>query len=154
MIPIFLQDALVDELKVLFKGFKLYNSKNQLSEISVFPQNLPFRRKEDEITPFPHILVCLEEGEITDFDTYNVKIHIIIGIHDSRPDAQGERDIINMITRIYEHLFNKKIIAKKYEIMHPFVWVLQDEDTHPKYKGGIETNWKLRTISQQEVEFL
>lgn len=154
MIPVFLQDALVEELKELFKGYKLTNSKKDLSDIHVFPQNLPFRKKEEDSVPFPYILVCLEEGEISDYENYNVKLHLIIGIHDSNPNAQGDRDVINMITRIYQHLFGKKIIADKYEIMHPFVWVLQDEDTHPKYIGGIETNWKLKTICQQEVDFI
>lgn len=154
MIPILLQDALVEEMKELFKGYKLINSKKELSEINVFAQNLPFRKKEDEITPFPHIIVSLEEGEILDYETYNIKVYLIIGVHDSDPNAQGERDIINMITRIYQHLFYKRFIADGFEILFPFKWVLQDEDTHPKYKGGIETNWKMRTICQKEEEFL
>ncbi|MGB8452733.1 MAG: hypothetical protein WCD89_10400 [Anaerocolumna sp.] len=154
MIPFFLQQALVKELKALFKGYKLINSKNELIDINVFSQHLPYRRKEDDKPPFPYILVCLEEGEIPNTEDYNVKIYLVIGVHDLNENAQGDMEVINIITTIYEHLFNKIIIDDRYEIDYPFKWAIQDEDTFPKFFGGAETNWKLKTMKQKEDEFI
>lgn len=153
MIPVYLQDALVKELKELFTGYKLINSKNSLVNINIFPQNLPIRKKEDDTTPFPYILVCIEEGEINDDDNI-VQIYLVIGIQDKNENGQGDRDVINIITKIYQHLFHEKVIDDKYEIIYPFKWTLQDEDTFPKYYGGIETNWKIQNMKQKEDEFI
>lgn len=154
MIPVFLQDALVNELKELFTGYKLINSKKDLVDINIYPQHLPYRKKEDDKPPFPYILVSIEEGEISNYDEYFVQIYLVIGIQDSNENAQGDRDVINIITTIYQHLFNKKIIDGKYEIVYPFKWAIQDEDTFPKFMGGIETNWKLKTMKQEEDRYI
>ena len=154
MIPFFLQQALVKEMKELFQGYKLYNSKNEFVDINVFSQHLPYRKKEDDKRPFPYILVCLEEGEVPNEEEHNVMIYLVVGIYDLNENAQGDMEVINILTTIYEHLFHKRFIDDRYEIQYPFKWVIQDEDTFPKYIGGAETNWKLKTMKQEEDEFI
>lgn len=150
MNPVLLLKTLVEEMKELLKEKYFINSKGELVALNIFTQHLPYRKKENNTPPFPYLIVSLEEGEIPDFDNHYIQIYFIIGIQDKDENTQGDLDVMNVITQIYQHLFGRRIIADMYEIIHPFKWAIQDENTFPKFIGGIETNWKIRTIQEEE----
>lgn len=150
----FLQDALVEDVKQEFKGFKLVNQNEELANINIYPQNLPEKKEENDIKHFPFIIVKLVNGKLESIeDDETVIVLFIIGIYDDNENKQGGKDIINIIEKYKNHLIHKKFIDK-YELLYPLEWSIQEEDLHPFYYGGIETKWKIKKMQQKESEFI
>ena len=93
------------------------------------------------------------EGDLEDNDA-GVKLILIFGIYDDNQDAQGHKTILNLIQKIHERFFKNPILANKYTMIPGIKWTLQDDDTYPYYFGGVEMNWSILTVSQEEVDFL
>ena len=124
MVATFLQDDLVEELKTIFKDFRLKNPMGELSEINVFPQELPIPApttppEESEAAPelleeglvedtdpvkvedpYPYAIVRIEDGEIKTIDgEQTITTLVILGVYDDSLKNQGHKDILNMIQK-------------------------------------------------------
>jgi hypothetical protein len=109
------------------------------------------KETKDDTKHYPYVLVCFDESEISDEDSdNNVLLYFLIGIKDDNPNKQGYRDVLCIANKIYQHLFRKRTIQKKYRIQFPFKIKLQAEDTHPFYIGGIETKWELQAMKEED----
>jgi len=142
MIPSFLQDFLVEELKTLFKDFKLKNALGELSSLNIYPQFLPVKKGKKDTEHFPYIVVILQDGEDpneTDSNTCNILL--MAGIYDDDENYQGYKDLLNVLQKVYEHLMKHRLFEGKYQIEYPIKWRIHDEDTYPYFFGAIETNW-------------
>ncbi len=150
--PFFLQEALVDEIKALFAGFETENAAGELAPLNVYPQSLPEKEDEDDSAHFPYIVVRILDGGIDNEDEgASCRIVFVAGIYDSNPNYQGNKTILNILQKMQTHFFKKRIIAEKFKIEYPFKWQIYDEeDLHPYYFGGAETNWTLPGV-QEEV---
>ena len=60
---IFLQKALVDEVKDVLKGYTTLNNGEPV-KFNVYPQNLPAKKGKNDEDHFPYVLVCLDEEVI------------------------------------------------------------------------------------------
>lgn len=148
--PYLLQDALVNEIKVLFVGFETSNARGEPATLNVYPQRLPDKQVEDDSEHFPYIIVRVMEGETAGEDeAATCKIGLIIGVYDESPDQQGHRTVLNILRRIETHLFAKRFIDRKYKIIYPYDWALHEEDVAPFYFGGAETTWQLPAVRQE-----
>ncbi|CAI3570716.1 hypothetical protein [Clostridium neonatale] len=151
MTVFYLQEDLIDELKKVFKGFKLKDPYRNESDINIFSQNLPLINIDEEEEPFPYIIVRVTEGAINDIESeQELTTQLLVGIYDDSQEANGHKDILNIIQKIHERFFKNNILANKYVMQTPFKWVLQEEDTNPYYFGGIEVSWKTRTIEKED----
>lgn len=150
--PYFLQEALVNEIEALFAGFKTENASGKLAPLNVYPQSLPEKQDEDDSAYFPYVVVRIMDGGLDNEDgAANCRIVFVTGIYDSNPNYQGNKTILNILQKIQTHLFSKRIVAGKFKIEYPYNWQIYDEeDLHPYYFGGAETNWTLPAV-QQEV---
>lgn len=123
MVATFLQDDLVEELKLVFKDLRYKTPGGELSEINIFPQALPIpgpaEPPEGESTeyleeglgvtdpvkeedPYPYAIVRIEDGKIETIDgNQAVTVLIILGAYNDSLENQGHKDILNMIQRIY-----------------------------------------------------
>ncbi len=135
-----LVDLLKAELETLFAGVILKNPKNEDVPINIFAQSLPM--KVSDVERYPSIVIRAERGEDTgDLDTNKVSITFVIGLFDEDNDLQGDRGVMSLIEDIKKHLF-EKVDFGKYRIITPFSWMLDDEDEHPFYFGGIEARFE------------
>lgn len=151
MTAFYLQEDLINELKKVFKGFKLKDPYGEEADINIFSQNLPFINSDEEEDPFPYIIVRISEGIINDIESQQeVTTQLIIGTYDDSKEANGHKDTLNIIQKIHERFFKNNVLANKYTMQTPFKWVLQEEDTNPYYFGGIEVSWKTRTIEKED----
>jgi hypothetical protein len=148
----FLLDAILEDLNEEFKNFRLENQRERLVKINTYLYNLPEKQEEEDEAHFPFIVAKPMTGK-TDIDDEVVSVFFLFGIHDDNVNKQGHADFINMLEKYKNHLIHKKFV-KGFEILHPIEWEVQDEDTHPLYYGGIWTNWKLKTMRQEEDDFI
>lgn len=175
MVATFLQDDLVEELKEIFKDFRLKNPMGELSEINVFPQELPVPApatppEESEADPmlleeglagetdpvgaedpYPYAIVRIEDGEIRTIDgEQTITLLIILGAYDNSLKNQGHKDILNMIQKIYERFAKNAILAGKYECLHPMQWSLQEEGSYPYFIGGMALSFSVAAIRRED----
>lgn len=172
MVATFLQDDLVEELKLVFKDLRYKTPGGELSEINIFPQALPIpgpaEPLEGESTeyleeglgvtdpvkeedPYPYAIVRIEDGKIETIDgNQAVTVLIILGTYNDSLENQGHKDILNMIQRIYERFAKNAILAKKYELIHPISWSLQEEESYPYFIGGVALTFNTLEIRRED----
>lgn len=140
-----LQDALVDELRELFKD-RRYKTPAGDDEVplSVFPQNLPKRESEDDDDPFPYIIARIDSGAIeSQTDPHKVAVLLLIGVYDDDPANQGHRAVLELLEVIQQHFEETPLLAQQFTFEDPFNWALQDEESYPYFFGAANINFKL-----------
>lgn len=161
MIATELQDDLIEELKNVLKNelFKneYYDPDNKSSSeyipLNFFAQSLPIEssREDEEDTHFPYVIVKLDNGTVPDADSpHEVKVVIVIGLYDNDNKNQGHRDVLHIISMIYERFAKQPMLIHKYVAKESFNWALQDEETHPYYFGGIELSFDIPAIKKED----
>lgn len=139
----FLQDAIVEDLKQLFRHFTLVNSLGVERAVNIYPQGPPIRIGDDEETdaeapPEPYVAVKLSEGELPEQDArQTVGVVLIICVHDPDPNRQGYRDALHIVNEIVRHYGQDGIVAGRYEAQYPIRWATQEEETHPYYFAAV-----------------
>ena len=151
MIPIFLQDSMIDELNELFANFRSKNVKGEMVPLNIYPQSLPARKAQKDTAHYPFIVVKLLDGEDPDETSSNTcKLYFHCGIWDDNENMQGHRDCMNILQKLYEHLMRKRMFAGKFIIEYPIRWTLTEEDYYPYYYGGLETNWTIGKVTMPD----
>ncbi len=149
-----LLQALVDQLRVLFRGYSLANKAGILQEVQVFRQYLPqpagitFSDKDHTGLPnygsadyesnFPCIIVKCEEQLDTEErgdDGTRVNVKVLTGIYDDNRECQGYIDILNMQEKIRAYLLEHRVIADRFLLMMPMKSKLLETETWPVYFG-------------------
>lgn len=150
---IYLQKALVEEVKEILKGYTSLNN-GIFCDFNVYPQNLPAKKGRNDEDHFPYVLVCLDEEQINDEDAQNIcSIYFVVGIKDENQNKQGHFDVANILNMITDALLQKRLIKKQFRMIFPITKKFQEEDTWPKYIGGLSTLWTVNTIQIKETEY-
>lgn len=139
-----LQDALVEDLKELFKSRKFKSPDEKRTSLSVFPQLLPKRNSEEDDDPFPYIIVRIDSGTIeTQTDPHKVAVLILVGVYDEDAENQGHRVVLEILETIQKHYEEIPLLNGKFTFTDPFNWVLQDEESFPYFYGAANINFNL-----------
>lgn len=139
MTQIFLQDAIVDDLKDLFSHSRTANSQGVARAVNVYAHDTPIRQGDDEgrdreAPPEPYIVVRTMGGVISEEDAPQmVEIVLVICVHDRGPDRQGYRDALHIVNEIYRHYGTNGVVGRRYMLQYPIRWATPDEDSHPYY---------------------
>lgn len=169
MVAALLQDDLAEELKEILKEFRLKNPQGQLSEVNIFQQNLPIPEslvREDipeemlenglaeDITaedPYPYIVVKIEDGEIKDESSaQTVNTILQIGVFEDAFKKQGHKDVLNIISDIYERFAKRPVLNGRYTVQYPVLWTLQEEESYPYYYGGLYLSWEVAAVRRED----
>ena len=152
MTPLDLQDELVEELKRLFKDYLYKAPSGDRVPINVFPQNIPINETDDEDDPVPYIIVRLNKGsDDGSRDSFNtVKLIVIIGIWDGSLDAQGHRDVSNIIQKIYERFQKNPNLNNIAAYSGNFNWTLQDDNYYPYSFGACSMDFHIAAIRRED----
>lgn len=133
MTPIELQDALIDEVKHILDGYLYKTPEGKDVPINVFAQNLPVNETDDENDPVPYIIVRLSDGEDDgDRESFNVvSVVMIVAIWDDTREAQGHRDAMNIIQKIYQRFHRNPDLNGKAAYEGKFRWAIQEDSYYP-----------------------
>lgn len=139
-----LQDALVADLRELFKNRRYKKPDGEPAALSVFAQNLPKRESENDDDPFPYIIARIDSGGIENqTEPHKVSIFLLIGIYDDEAENQGHRAVLEVMEVIQQHYEETPLLDGQYVFTDPFHWALQDEESYPFFFGGVEINFHL-----------
>jgi hypothetical protein len=152
MTPIMLQDALVEELNHIFKDYLYKEPGGERVPIKVYPQNIPVNESDDEADPIPYIIVRLNSGDDDGKgDRFNtVKVVIIIGIWDDALAAQGHRDVLNIIQKVYERFQENPNLNNIAAYTGDFHWALQEDGYYPYFFGACTLNFYIAAIRRED----
>lgn len=149
MTPLMLQDALCDFLKGVVGSYLLDTNRQTTKAPQVVPSYLPLKGTTDT-ADFPFVIVRMSSEEDTG-DRAKVTVKIIVGVY-AEDIAQGSGDLMNILERIRQALFKKRVIDKRFRIEYPFSWQVPDEQPYPEWLAVITTNWTVpRPI--EEVDY-
>lgn len=139
-----LQDALVADLKELFKYRRFKTPAGDTAPPSVFSQNLPKRKSEADDDPFPYIIVRIDSGAIkSQTDPHNVTVLLLVGVYDDDTENQGHRAVLEIMEAIQQHYEETPLLASQFTFTDPFNWALQDEESYPYFFGAANLNFTL-----------
>ncbi len=151
---VLLQKALVEEVKEELKNYTSVNNDGEYMKFNVYPQNLPAKKGKNDDEHFPYVLVCLDEEQINgEDDNLICSIYFLVGINDKNPNKQGHFDIANVLNRLSKRFLEKRLVNGRYRIAFPLTKKFQEEDTYPKFIGGMSTLWTLEKPEIEETEY-
>lgn len=151
---VLLQKALVEEVKEELKNYTSVNNDGEYIKFNVYPQNLPAKKGKNDDEHFPYVLVCLDEEQINgEDDDLICSIYFLVGINDKNPNKQGHFDIANVLNRLSKRFLEKRLVNGRYRIAFPLTKKFQEEDTYPKFIGGMSTLWTLEKPEIEETEY-
>lgn len=147
---ILLQKALVEEVKDELKNYSSVNNDGEYMKFNVYPQNLPAKKGKNDDEHFPYVLVCLDEEQINEEDDNLIcSVYFLVGVNDKNPNKQGHFDIANVLNRLSKRFLANRLVDNRYRIRLPLTKKFQEEDTWPKFIGGMSTLW---TLEKPEIE--
>lgn len=151
---VLLQKVLVEEVKDELKDYTSVNNDGEYMKFNVYPQNLPAKKGKNDDEHFPYVLVCLDEEQINGEDEDLIcSIYFLVGINDKNPNKQGHFDVANVLNRLSKRFLGKRLVDNRYRIGFPLTKKFQEEDTWPKYIGGMSTLWTLEKPEIEETEY-
>ena len=151
---VLLQKALVEEVKEELKNYTSVNNDGEYMKFNVYPQNLPAKKGKNDDEHFPYVLVCLDEEQINgEDDDLICSIYFLVGMNDKNPNKQGHFDIANVLNRLSKRFLEKRLVNGRYRIAFPLTKKFQEEDTYPRFIGGMSTLWTLEKPEIEETEY-
>lgn len=125
----------------------------ELVEMTVFPQNIPVPLSDDEDwNPVPYTIVRLNGGSDPNvYDSeYTISVVVILGIWDDGQDAQGHRELLNIINLIYERFKKNPCLDEQYIYKGEFKWDIQEDGYYPYYFGAINMKFTIPAIRRED----
>lgn len=115
-------------------------------------QELP--EEEQEQVDFPYIVVALQEGEDT-ADGSTVRLDLAFGVYrESDPVGglhyhDGLYDVLALMEHARIALFRQQIIAGKYQLIKPYKWSMDEEQSYPLWTGTAQSLWQVAAALPQ-----
>ena len=153
MTPLFLQDAIVKELKELFADFLAEKEDGSFVSPSVYKQELPYQEGvgDDDPSRMPYIIVKLLNGETSEYtEPSSVNVALVICAYDDEIKRHGYIDVINMISKIYERFMKNRYLGGYFEFTLPFEWAVQDEELYPYFYGVVQMAFNCPNIIRED----
>lgn len=152
MTPLELQDELVEEMKRILNGYEYKTPGGERVPINVYAQDIPIRETDDDPDPVPYIIVRLNKGDDEGGrDSANtVRVIIIVGMWDDGVSAQGHRDVMNAIQKVYERFSKNPNLNNKAQYSGDFHWAMQEDGYYPYYFGACTLQFYIAAIRRED----
>lgn len=152
MTPLELQDELVEEMSRILDGYTYKAPNGESIPIHVFAQNIPINEMDDEADPIPYIIVRLNSGEDDGSrdSFYTVSVVVIVGIWDDSSEAQGHRDLMNIIQKIYQRFHGNPDLNRKAAYAGGFKWAMQDDAYYPYSFGACHMKFHIAAVRRED----
>lgn len=152
MTPLELQDELVAEMTKILDGYLYKTPAGERVPINVFAQSIPVNETDEDEDPVPYIIVRLNSGEDKGGrDSFNtVKLVVIIGIYDDGVYAQGHRDVMNIIQKVYERFYKNPNLNGKAVYTGEFDWAMQEDTYYPYSFGACSMTFNIAAIRRED----
>lgn len=153
MTPLALQNELENELKQIFATYR-YKSPGTADRVPlrIFTQSLPVQESDEDEEQIPYLIIKLNNGADPggEDSTHTVRVVIVIGVWDDALDAQGHRDVMNIIHKIYERFSRNPCLNGRAVYTGAFAWDLQEDGYYPYYFGACSMNFNIAAIRKED----
>lgn len=152
MTPLELQDLLCEEIKQMLKPHRFKNQFGEDVEMQVFPQHIPINETDDEEDPIPYVIVRLNRGDspLSRDSANTVDLVIIVGVWDDDLEAQGHRDILNVIQKIYERFASSPTLGGRAVFTGDFHWATQEDNYYPYFFGAARIQFWIGSVRRED----
>lgn len=168
--PLFLQDALVKEIRTLSEGMRFYkpSDNERTAMLKVYAQSLPKLKKtqdgedeaygmdytaemeEDAVRDCPWCIVKIDSGTVPEPNgKQRVTVAVQFAAYDNSPENQGHRDIMNLIFMLYERFAKNPVLDRQYTYAGKFDWSLGDDDTYPYFTGAAALEFEFTGVRRE-----
>lgn len=153
MTPLELQDTLAEELGRVFADYvyKKPGSEERVP-LQIFTQHIPINETDDEDDPVPYLIVRLHSGDDDGTrDSFNqIKLLVIVGIFDDDLKAQGHRDVLNIIQKIYQRFQENPNLNNKAAYTGEFHWAAQEDNYYPFFFGACSMTFNIAALRRED----
>lgn len=152
MTPLVLQNELVEEMRELFKDYTYKTPAKERVSLNVYAQHIPINETDDEEDPVPYLIVRLNNGndDGSQCSFNEVNLVMVVGIFDDDKDAQGHRDVMNIIWKIYERFHRNPNLNGKAVYNGAFHWAVQEDNYYPYYFGACSISFNIAAIRRED----
>ena len=168
MTPIEFQDALAEEIRHILKPYAYKNPDGERVSVNVYTQSIPVQQVQQvnlaqqvkldqqikvEEDPYPYVIVRLHDGaNPLGKDSFNtVSVTLIIGIWDDAQDAQGHRDVMNIVQKIYERFSENPCLSNLAAYTGDFQWMLQEDNYYPYNLGACYMKFNIAAVRREDT---
>lgn len=152
MTPLELQDELIDELREIFKEYAYKTPLGTRIPLNIYAQSVPINETDDDDDPVPYLIVRLntgdDDGSQSSFNKVNLVI--VVAIYDDELNAQGHRDVLNIIQKIYERFHKNPNLHNKAAYTGEFHWAAQEDNYYPFYFGACSISFNVAAIRRED----
>lgn len=176
--PAAMQDAMIEEMRTLFKG-KKYNGQpvyklNEdgtrmldekkkpiidytLKQLNVYRQDLPIPEQDDDdvdtaAAVAPWIIVRQTSTRIEGItEPQHVNLALMICAYDEGREREGFRDVQNIIEVIMQHFSKGNTFGPAFTVLHPLQSAMQEDDTSPYYFGAVNLVVTTPAVTRDET---
>lgn len=170
----FLQKAIEEELKKLFKNDRFPNKDGEMVELNIFEQFLPVYKvseKEevpendlgefdyglmdsvDEDVPAPYVIVILSDGEVSTVNQPGfANIILYICMFDDGMQRAGYQYVVHVIQRVIERFQKDFTLSDGYRCGEKISFSVEiaDVESHPYYFGIMEMDFRIKEIEKED----
>lgn len=140
-----LVDELRNDVEKIVKDFCMETKTKSFKAPQAVAGFLP-SKKATEVPDFPFVIVRPTKGQINQTEPI-VTVRCIIGTY-SEDEQNGWRDVANIIQRIWNELFRKRVVGKKFRLEDPLEFDIPDDQPAPYWMGMMT----LRFVVPQMIE--
>lgn len=149
-----LQDKLADEIRNILSDYTYQTPDGERRNINVYTQEIPHQETDGDEDPVPYLIVRINDGgsknEAQKDGPNVVNLVIIIAIYDMSLDAQGHRDVMNIIDKIYERFAKNPLLKDAGVFNGNHSWKLQEDDYYPYYFGAYAMSFEIPSIRRED----
>ncbi len=157
MTPLDLQKAVIVEVENLFRGKQFFQPRKKITDskvlvpLNIYPQALPMEEGYAFNKYVPYLTVQLKSAkQEEEAEPSEATLFLNLCIFDDDKSNQGHVTAVDMIEKIRQDFFKKRIIGGKYSIKLPFEYELNDQEIYPYYVAVAETHWNLPLILPED----
>jgi hypothetical protein len=124
--------------------------------LKVYPYRLPFKKQPPKqvnglapdsqpVPDLPAIVVQFDDTSTDELFSEKGKIAritFVIGMLNDNPII-GISNVLNVAEKLEEYFTKKPVVAGKFRLEYPIKIRLYNDQPHPQYFAGVETDWNL-----------
>ncbi|RDY30293.1 hypothetical protein [Lachnotalea glycerini] len=153
MTPYILQEELAQEIELICAHQEFTDVNGKKAKLKAFKQFLPFHADDEEVEPYPHAIVRLDNGKTSkSIEENKVNVILLFGVCDKSYEAKGYKSILNIIYDIHERFVKNPVLNNKFIADDEIIWSLQDneiEETYPYFFGGMTMTFTIPAFRRE-----
>lgn len=141
MTPEIMQEALIDELKIIFKDIEFRDSDGKKTTMNFYKQTLARKESEEDGELYPWCIVKLGDNEVKDVGGLNQiqDVTLYFCVYYDKSDCQYQHTMLTLFEKVKKRFLTKPLFGGFFSVRPKMTSVMDDneEETYPYFFGGM-----------------